>query len=87
MGVDVLIMLNRYDTYMLRYSYVGRPEINTYKGSFKWDRTEEMIILSIKDLPPYYKVGQNKLIQLDLNGKYITDDMADTEINFTTNQH
>jgi hypothetical protein len=78
MGIDVLIMLNRDDTYMLRYTYVDKPE-KTYNssGSFKWDRTEEMIILSVKDLPPYYKVGQNKLTQLDLNGKYITDDLAE----------
>jgi uncharacterized lipoprotein NlpE involved in copper resistance len=78
MGIDVLIMLNYDDTYMLRYKYVDKPEkIYTSKGSFKWDKSEEMIILPVKNLPPYYKVGQNKLIQLDMNGKYITDDLAE----------
>jgi uncharacterized lipoprotein NlpE involved in copper resistance len=78
MGINVLIMLNRDDTYMLRYTYVDRPQkIYTSKGSFKWDKTEEMITLKEKDLPPYYKVGENKLIQLDMNGKYITDDLAE----------
>jgi len=78
MSIDVLIMLNRDDTYMLRYSYVSKPEnIFAYTGSFKWDKNEEMIILKLKDLPPYYKVGQNKLIQLDMNGKYITDELAE----------
>jgi hypothetical protein len=77
-GIDVIIMLNRDDTYMLRYSYVSKPEkIHNSKGSFKWDKTEEIIILPVKELPPYYKVAQNKLIQLDLNGKYITDDLAE----------
>jgi len=77
-GVDVLIMLNRDDTYMLRYMYFDRPEkIYTSKGSFKWDKSGEMIILPVKNLPHYYKVAQNKLIQLDMNGKYITDDRAE----------
>jgi len=77
-SIDVLIMLNLDDTYMLRYSYVDRPEnILTSRGSFKWDRTGEMITLKVKDLPPYYKVGQNKLIQLNMYGKYITDDLGE----------
>jgi len=77
-GINVLIMLNLDETYMLRYSYISKPEnILTSRGSFKWDRTGEMITLKVKDLPPYYKVGQNKLIQLDMNGKYITDDLAE----------
>ena len=76
-GIDVLIMLNRDDTYMLRYTYVDSlQKIYTSKGSFKWDRTEEMITLKEKDLPPYYKVAQNKLIQLDMNARYISDDPA-----------
>jgi uncharacterized lipoprotein NlpE involved in copper resistance len=75
-GIDVLIMLNHDDTYMLRYSYIGKPEkIYTSRGSFKWDKNGEMITLKVKDLPPYYKVGQNRLIQLDQNAKIITDDM------------
>jgi len=77
-SIYVLIMLNRDDTYMLRYSYVDKPlNIFISRGSFRWDKTGEMITLKVKNLPPYYKVGRNKLIQLDMNGKYITDDLAE----------
>jgi len=80
MGIDVLIMLNRDDTYMLRYTYVGKPEIYTSNGSFKWDKTGEMITLPVKNFPPYYKVAQNKLIQLDMDGKYITGNLAESYV-------
>jgi len=77
-SIDALIMLNRDNTYMLRYTPVGKPEnIYTSGGSFKWDETEEIIILPIKDLSPFYRVTKNKLIQLDMYGENITYDFTE----------
>jgi uncharacterized lipoprotein NlpE involved in copper resistance len=80
-GISVLIVLNQNGTFEIGYSYVDKPEHNfTQKGSFKWDKTGEIIILKVKDMPPYYKAASNKLIQLDMNGKYITGALAENYI-------
>jgi len=64
----------------MRYDYVDRPN-GTYNwtGSFKWDKTGNIITLNSgdKELPSYYKVGENTLTQLDTRGKVITGDLAD----------
>jgi len=80
MGIDVSLKLNVDDTYELTYDYVGKPETFTNKGVFTWDETGEFVKLDITDLPSHYKVAQNKLIQLDMNGKYITGKLADQYI-------
>jgi uncharacterized lipoprotein NlpE involved in copper resistance len=80
-GISVLIVLNQNGTFVIGYSYVDRPDNNfSHKGSFKWDKTGEIIILEVKDMPPYYKVASNKLIQLDMNGEYITGALAENYI-------
>jgi uncharacterized lipoprotein NlpE involved in copper resistance len=72
-GINVLIVLNKDNTFVLKYSYVDWSE-NTYteKGSFKWNNGGNIIVLKVKDMPPYYWVGQDKLTQLDMQGKVIT---------------
>ena len=78
MGIDVRMTLNRDQSFELRYEYVDKtdkPLICT--GSFQWDEKGSIIILNIKDTPPYYKVAENKLIQLDMQGKPITGKLAD----------
>jgi uncharacterized lipoprotein NlpE involved in copper resistance len=72
-GINVLIVLNKDNTFLLKYSYVDWSE-NTYteKGSFKWNNGGNIIVLKVKDTPPYYWVGQNQLTQLDMQGKVIT---------------
>jgi uncharacterized lipoprotein NlpE involved in copper resistance len=76
-GINVLIVLNRDETFMLRHSYVGDPEKMFDKGTFKWDKYGEMITLDIKDWPPHYKPVQDKLYVLSADGKYITGDLEE----------
>jgi uncharacterized lipoprotein NlpE involved in copper resistance len=80
-GINVHIRLNLDDTFELWYFYGGKRE-NTYhsKGPFKWNNAENIIILKVKDWPPYYRVGQNKLTQLDMNGKVITSALAENYV-------
>jgi uncharacterized lipoprotein NlpE involved in copper resistance len=76
-GINVLIVLNNDNTFVLKYSYVELPENTyTYSGSFKWNNGGNIIVLKIKDMPPYYWVGQDKLTQLDMQGKVITGTYA-----------
>jgi len=77
-GIDVRLKLNGDQTYELRYEYVGKPD-NTFTltGSFKWNDTGDTVNLGIADTPSYYKIAENKLIQLDMKGNLITGNLAD----------
>jgi uncharacterized lipoprotein NlpE involved in copper resistance len=79
-GINVQIRLNLDETYEVWYQYIDRPDDFTEKGAFKWDQTGSIITLDTKDFPPYYKVGENILIQLDMQGNVITGSLADNYV-------
>jgi len=77
-GINVRLMLNQDESFVLRYEYREKPNDQyNWVGLFKWDKKGEIITLEIKDVPPYYKVEENRLIQLDMKGKLITGNLAD----------
>jgi uncharacterized lipoprotein NlpE involved in copper resistance len=77
-GINVRVKLNKDNTYELTYEYIGKPDNKfTNTGSFKWNNTGDIINLGIAETPSYYKVIENKLIQLDMKGKPITGNLAD----------
>jgi len=80
-GINVRLRLNQDETFVLRYEYLDKPT-NMYEwtGSFIWDKKGNIITLKIKDTPPYYKVEENRLIQLDMKGKPITGNLADNYV-------
>jgi len=80
-GINVRLMLSQDETFVLQYEYLDKPN-NQFNstGSFKWDKKGNIIILNVKDMPPYYKVEENRLIQLDMNGKPITGNLADNYV-------
>jgi uncharacterized lipoprotein NlpE involved in copper resistance len=77
-GINVRMKLNKDNTYELTYEYIGKPA-NTFTntGSFKWNNTGDIINLGLAETPSYYKAAENKLIQLDMEGKPITGNLAD----------
>jgi uncharacterized lipoprotein NlpE involved in copper resistance len=80
-GIDVRLKLNRDQTFELNYKYLDRPGSPfNWTGSFQWDDTGSIITLNVKDVPPHYKVGENKLIQLDMSGKQISGNLADNYV-------
>jgi uncharacterized lipoprotein NlpE involved in copper resistance len=80
-GIDVRLKLNDDQSFELNYKYLDRPDSPfNWTGSFKWDDTGSIITLDITDVPPHYRVGENKLIQLDMNGKQITGALADNYV-------
>jgi len=80
-GINVRLKLNQNDTFELNYEYLDKPEnLFTWSGSFKWDNNGEVITLDNVDAPHYYKVAENKLIQLDMKGKPITGKLADNYV-------
>jgi uncharacterized lipoprotein NlpE involved in copper resistance len=77
-GINIRMKLDKDNTYELKYEYIGKPANSfTNTGSFKWNNTGDIINLGIADTPSYYKVAENKLIQLDMEGKPITGNLAD----------
>jgi len=80
-GINVRLKLNNDETFELTYEYIDKP-VNpvTNTGSFKWNDTGHIINLGIPETPSYYRVAQNKLIQLDMAGKPITGKLADMYI-------
>jgi copper homeostasis protein (lipoprotein) len=77
-GINVRLRLNADQTYTLSYDYIDRPNSQfECTGSFKWDKKESTVILDVKDIPSYYKVIENALIQLDMKGKQIKGNLAD----------
>jgi len=80
-GINVQLKLNQDETFELKYEYIDKPENPfAWKGSFKWDDNGNNIKLDISDAPPHYKVGENKLFQLDMEGKKITGNLADNYV-------
>jgi uncharacterized lipoprotein NlpE involved in copper resistance len=69
--------LNAGLTYTLYYHYIDGDDADfTISGSFQWDEDGRSIMLDAEDVPPYYQVGENKLIQLDMEGNPITGMLA-----------
>ena len=77
-GIDVEITLNSDNTYKVIYRYIDRSNASyVHIGDFKWDNTGNIITLSGKEIPPFYKVEENVLIQLDLKRKIIQGEFAE----------
>jgi uncharacterized lipoprotein NlpE involved in copper resistance len=80
-GINVRLKINEDESFELKYEYLDKPENpSTWTGSFKWDDAGNIITLDIKDVPPHYKAEQNKLIQLDMEGKPISGNLADNYV-------
>jgi uncharacterized lipoprotein NlpE involved in copper resistance len=80
-GIDVRMRLNLNQSFELTYKYLDRPDGPfNWTGSFQWDKKGNIITLNIKDVPPYYAVAENRLIQLDMKGKPISGSLADNYV-------
>ena len=79
-GIETEITLNDDLTYVIKTKYLGKGDGKVFeeKGSFTWDKSGSTIILNdLKGSPNQYKVGENRLIQLDTKGKVITGALAE----------
>jgi uncharacterized lipoprotein NlpE involved in copper resistance len=79
-GIETELVLNQDLTYVLKTQYLGKGDGKVFeeKGSFVWDKTGGNITLQAsKGGPSQYKIGENQLIQLDMEGKPITGALAE----------
>ncbi len=78
-GIEVVISLYTDHSYRLRRRYAGKEDmIREEKGLFEWDRQGRSITLA-RDGGKYL-VGENRLFQLDEDGRRITGALADNYI-------
>ena len=72
-GIQTTIVLNKDMTYKRISRYIGKDmNFFTEEGSFSWDKEGHNITLGRidkKESPYKYLVGENKLIQYDMDGK------------------
>ena len=76
------IILSKDLSYEIITVYLGKREkIHREKGTFTWNKEGNTIILNeIKNAPNQYFVGENTLIQLDMEGKRITGELANNYV-------
>lgn len=77
-GIRTKLTLNMDNSYQLSSIYLGK-DATPFKqqGHFEWDAKGSVIrLLDQKDGPALYKVGENQLIQLDMQGQLISGDLA-----------
>lgn len=77
-GIETILTLNTDLTYILFTNYLGRNDAleEEKKGSFTWNETGSTITLSnVTDRPNQYKVGENRIWHLDINGDMNTGEL------------
>jgi len=79
-GIKTTLALNKNNTYILISQYAGKSEREfVEKGKFTWSNDNSSILLTPRNgtTTQQYAVDENKLTQLDSNGKRITGKLAD----------
>lgn len=79
-GIETEIVLNADLTFTLKTKYLGKGDGKIFQetGNFVWDKTGGIIKLEgLKGSPSQYKVGENRLIQLDMEGNIIDGALAE----------
>jgi heat shock protein HslJ len=82
-GIETVVILNKDLTFVIKTKYLGKGDAKIFeeKGNFTWDNTGSIILLQgLKGRPSQYKVGENRLIQLDMEGKVITGPLAEKQV-------
>jgi len=81
-GIQTTLEIYREGKYKLSAVYLGKSEnVFMQSGDFGWNDEGNTIMLSnIQNSPSKYFVGENNLIQLDMDGNRITGNLADKYI-------
>ncbi len=76
-GIAVLMTLKDDNTYSIETMYLGKEKDKkeNQKGTYKIK--SNLLILDISDAPNQYRIGEDYLLQLDMEGKEITGETAE----------
>ena len=78
-GIETELTLGKDKTFVLKTKYIGKgaEKIKTEKGTFSWDESGSVIVLNgLEHKPNQYKVGENHLVQMDMQGKIVEGSLA-----------
>ncbi len=78
-GIETELTLGKDKTFVLKTKYIGKgaEKINTEKGTCSWDESGSVIVLNgLEHKPNQYKVGENHLVQMDMQGKIVEGSLA-----------
>ena len=78
-GIETELTLGKDKTFVLKTKYIGKgaEKIKTEKGTFSWDGSGSVIVLNgLEHKPNQYKVGENHLVQMDMQGKIVEGSLA-----------
>jgi len=76
-GIKTTVELKDDGTFTYRAEYLEREQAFTDSGTFMWHDNGSVVHLKGKDTDLKFKVGENQLIQLDIEGKQITSELAE----------
>lgn len=78
-GIETVLTLSEDHSYQLSTTYLGKDATPfQQQGRFEWDTQGAVIrLLNQKDGPALYKVGENQLFQLDMQGQLVTGNLAE----------
>jgi uncharacterized lipoprotein NlpE involved in copper resistance len=79
-GIKTTISINADGSFKKKEVYQGKKGSFDSQGVFAWDSTGSIITLSADAQKTSYKVGENKLMALDMDGKIIEGPLADKYI-------
>ena len=81
-GIETELTINYDGTFSYKTTYLGKEsEAEEVTGTFQWDENGSVITLAGLDgAPGKYKVGENRIWHLDMEGKQIEGDLADKYI-------
>lgn len=77
-GINIVLTLNKDNTYQMTMDYIDRNSTFDEKGTYKVDGN--MLTLSGDDGEQYYKVEENRLVRLDADKQPITGELANMYI-------
>jgi len=76
-GIETIISLQSDSIYTVATTYLGKQKkAITAKGKWNWVDGFTIALNGITNAPNKYFVGENKLMQLDMNGQKITGELA-----------
>ncbi|MBD1433122.1 copper resistance protein NlpE N-terminal domain-containing protein [Sphingobacterium sp. DN00404] len=76
-GIKTVLVLHEDETFQISSEYLERDTKFEDKGTFVWQNNGSTVHLKGKDTDIKLKVGENRLFQLDQEGKEITGDLAE----------
>lgn len=78
-GILVTLTLGSDKNYSLSNTYLGKnDDSKTYAGKFSWNDAGTAITLGgLSNMPQVYRVGENRLTQMDMSGKPVTGALAE----------